>query len=110
MLTSPGFPCCAEAPNKNKLFVGNLSFKATAEDIKELFGQYGELTDVFIPVDSVGEPRGFGFVTCTDGSVESILENCNGIELLGRRLTVNPPLAPGEKEEKRKRSGPGNGT
>ena len=89
------------------MFVGNLPFKATTEDIKELFSQDGELTDVFIPVDSVGEPRGFGFVTCAEGNVDAILENCNGIELLGRRLTVNPPLAPGEKEEKRKRTAPG---
>jgi len=95
-----------EAPNKNKLFVGNLPFKATADDLKELFSQFGELTDVFIPVDSVGEPRGFGFVTCAEGSMQSILDNCNGIELLGRRLTVNPPLAPGEKEEKKRRTGP----
>jgi len=99
-----------QAPNKNKLFVGNLPFKATVEDIKELFSQYGELTDVFIPVDSVGEPRGFGFVTCAEGNVDAILENCNGIELLGRRLTVNPPLAPGEKEEKRKRTAPARGS
>jgi len=84
----------------NKLFVGNLPFKATREDVKELFSQFGEVTDVFIPVDSIGEPRGFAFVTCAEGELEAIREGTNGAELLERTLSVNPPYKPGEKEER----------
>lgn len=92
-----------QIPNKNKLFVGNLSFEATTDDLKELFGEYGELTDVYIPVNAAGDPRGFAFITCAEGQADNILEKCNGIEFMGRTLAVNPPLAPGEKKERRDR-------
>ena len=94
-----------EIDDKNKLFVGNLPFKATVDDIKELFSQYGEVTDVFIPLNSFGEPRGFAFVTCADGNLEAIRAGTDGAELLGRTLSVNPPLKPGEKEDRKKRDG-----
>lgn len=87
--------------DKNKLFVGNLPFKATREDIRDLFSEFGEILDVFIPVDSVGEPRGFAFVTCSEADLEAVREGTNGAELLGRTLSVNLPLKPGEKEQKK---------
>eukprot|EP00428_Durinskia_dybowskii_P024563 CAMPEP_0170232902 /NCGR_PEP_ID=MMETSP0116_2-20130129/16193_1 /TAXON_ID=400756 /ORGANISM="Durinskia baltica, Strain CSIRO CS-38" /LENGTH=363 /DNA_ID=CAMNT_0010483689 /DNA_START=119 /DNA_END=1210 /DNA_ORIENTATION=+ len=90
--------------DKNKLFVGNLPFKATPEDLKEAFSQFGEILDVFIPRDSIGEPRGFAFVTCAEADVEAVRQGANGVEFMGRSLSVNLPLAPGEKTEKREKT------
>ena len=51
----------------NKLFVGNLSFRATAESIREAFAAAGEVTDVHVVLDrETGQPRGFAFVTMAD--------------------------------------------
>jgi len=89
--------------DKNKLFVGNLPFKATIDDVRDLFSEYGEITDVFIPVNSYGDPRGFAFVTVAEGQLEAVREGTDGIELMGRTLSVNPPLKPGEKEAQKSR-------
>ncbi len=94
-----------ERDDKNKLFVGNVPFKATPDDIKTIFSQYGEVLDVFIPRDSIGEPRGFAFVTCSEADFEAIRQGADGAELMGRTLSVNAPLAPGEKEERKQKSG-----
>ena len=47
-----------------KMYVGNLSFQTTKQDIEALFSQHGQVTDVHLPVDrDSGQPRGFAFVT-----------------------------------------------
>jgi cold-inducible RNA-binding protein len=52
-----------------KLYVGNLSFNTTDPDLKDLFGQYGTVTDVHLVTDRVtGRSRGFAFVTMSSGS------------------------------------------
>jgi len=94
----------SQRDDKNKLFVGNVPFKATPDDLKAIFSQFGEIIDVFIPRDSIGEPRGFAFVTCAEADFEAVKNGANGAELMGRNLTVNAPLAPGEKEDRRQRS------
>lgn len=87
----------------DKLFVGNLNFAATVEDLREVFTEFGTVKDVFIPKNSLGESRGFAFVTVGEGEVESVLAAANGVEMMGRNLVVNPPLGPGEKAEKKDR-------
>ncbi len=71
------------------LYVGNLSFDTSADDLSQAFGQYGTVTSANIISDrETGRSRGFGFVEMADGGDEAI-EALNGTELQGRTLTVN---------------------
>lgn len=74
-----------------KMYVGNLSFSATEQDLKELFGSHGEVTEVFIPTDrDSGRPRGFAFVTMADTeAMNSAISELSGKEYQGRALVVN---------------------
>jgi len=74
-----------------KLYVGNLSFKTTAEELRAHFEQFGAVTDVYIALDRMsGRPRGFAFVTMgTAEEAKNAAEKSNGVELGGRQLTVN---------------------
>ena len=79
-----------------KLFVGNLSFQTTEEDLTGLFGQAGEVESVCIITNhDTGRSRGFGFVEMGDDNAEKAIAQFNGAELRGRALTVNEarPLA-----------------
>lgn len=75
----------------SKLYVGNLSFNTSEADLRDAFGAFGALTDVFVASDrETGRPRGFAFVTF--GSPEEsqlAAEKMNGTDLGGRTLTVN---------------------
>ena len=75
----------------SKLYVGNLSFKTTEAELRDTFGQFGSVTDVYIANDrETGRPRGFAFVTFgTDTESKLAIEKMNGVELDGRQLTVN---------------------
>lgn len=75
----------------SKLYVGNLSFKTSEEDLRSHFGQYGTVTDVYVAMDKMtGRPRGFAFVTMgTDAEAKAAAEKINGTEFGGRQLTVN---------------------
>lgn len=75
----------------SKLYVGNMSFKTTEADLRDTFGQFGSVTDVFIANDrETGRPRGFAFVTfSTDTEAKLAVEKMNGVDLDGRQLTVN---------------------
>ena len=75
----------------SKLYVGNLSFKTTEAELRDAFGQFGTLTDVYIASDrETGRPRGFAFVTfSTDAESKLASEKMNGVDLDGRALTVN---------------------
>jgi cold-inducible RNA-binding protein len=74
-----------------RLFVGNLNFKTTSEDLQELFGQVGEVQSASVVTDrETGRSRGFGFVEMAsqeDG--QRAIEQFNGKEYGGRNLTVN---------------------
>lgn len=74
-----------------KLYVGNLSWDATEEDLKQLFGDYGDVTDIFMPMDrESGRPRGFAFVTLgSSDSMNAAAEALNGNEWMGRAMVVN---------------------
>lgn len=74
-----------------KLYVGNLSYQATEEDLRDLFGQHGEVSDVHIVMDRMtNRPRGFAFVTMADAQGgQNATQQLDGQEFDGRRLTVN---------------------
>jgi len=74
-----------------KLFVGNLSFNTTSEDLETLFGQVGAVTSASVISDKfTGRSRGFGFVEMTNSQdAQTAIERFNGAELQGRALTVN---------------------
>jgi len=72
-----------------RLYVGNLPFGVTSDELRELFGQYGSVTSAEVISDrETGRSRGFGFVELDDGS-DPAIEALNGTELQGRTLTVN---------------------
>ncbi len=71
------------------LYVGNLSFQTTADDLREAFGQHGTVTAAQVVADrDTGRSRGFGFVEMADGADEAVA-NLNGATFQGRTLTVN---------------------
>ncbi len=75
----------------SKLYVGNLSFKTTEAELRDTFGQFGSITDVYVATDrETGRPRGFAFVTFSnDTESKAAMEKLNGADLDGRQLTVN---------------------
>jgi RNA recognition motif-containing protein len=74
-----------------KVFVGNMSFDTTREELQELFAQAGEVTEVVVPTDRMsGRPRGFAFVSfATDEAATAAIQKLDGQELGGRNLRVN---------------------
>src|SRR5579862_8024543 len=75
----------------NKLFVGNLSFETTENDLQDAFAAHGTVTETNIMMDRVsGRPRGFGFVTMSSPEeAQKAIAALNGAQLGGRALTVN---------------------
>ncbi len=76
---------------ESRLFVGNLSYNVSEEDVRELFSQAGELKDVTLVVDrDTRRPKGFGFVEYTNqADAEKAIQMFNDQELDGRRLNVS---------------------
>lgn len=75
----------------NKLFVGNLSFNTTENDLQDAFAAHGTVTEANLMMDrATGRPRGFGFVTMsTAEEAQKAIEALNGKTIDGRALTVN---------------------
>jgi len=75
----------------NKLFVGNLSFNTTENDLQDAFAAHGTVTEANIMMDKMsGRPRGFGFVTMsTPEEAQKAVAALNGATLDNRTLTVN---------------------
>ena len=73
-----------------KIYVGNLPFSATDEDVSQLFGQHGTVHSVALINDrETGRPRGFGFVEMDDNEATAAISALNGYEMDGRNLRVN---------------------
>ena len=74
-----------------KLYVGNLSFETTENDLQDLFEQHGQVSEVSLMMDRMtGKSRGFAFVTMNDkAQADAALSALNGKEVSGRALTVN---------------------
>ena len=75
----------------NKLFVGNLSFNTTENDLQDAFTAHGTVLETNLMLDKAsGRPRGFAFVTMsTPEEAQKAIEAMNGATLDGRALTVN---------------------
>jgi RNA recognition motif-containing protein len=75
----------------NKLFVGNLSFNTTENDLNDAFAAHGTVTETNLMMDRMtNRPRGFGFVTMSnDEEAQKAIAALNGSQLDGRALTVN---------------------
>jgi RNA recognition motif-containing protein len=73
------------------IFVGNLAFSATEQDVRQLFEPYGAVDTIKIITDrDTGSPRGFGFVDMPDSrAAQSAIQGLQGKELAGRALNVN---------------------
>lgn len=76
------------------LYVGNLPWRTSAEELTNFFSNYGHVIDSRIIVDrETGRSRGFGFVEVQDKDAQKIIEAVNGTEFNGRVLTVNEARA-----------------
>ena len=73
-----------------KLYVGNLPFSATEDEITQLFGQHGTVHSVALINDrETGRPRGFGFIEVDDDAMQNMISSLDGHEMDGRALRVN---------------------
>src|SRR6266567_3227879 len=90
-----------------KLYVGNLSFESTENDLQDLFEQHGTVNEVHLMMDKMtGKSRGFAFVTMNDDTqANAAMSALNGKELNGRALNVNQA----RPREERPRPGGGGG-
>ena len=91
-----------------KLFVGNLSFNTTENDLQDAFAAHGPVSEVSLMVDRVsGRSRGFAFVTmASEEASQAAIGAMNGAQLDGRALTVNEARA---KEDRPPGGGGGGG-
>ncbi len=85
-----------------KLYVGNISFKATEGDVRELFSKAGEIESVNLITDAhTGQLKGFGFVEmATEEGAKNAMETINGTQFMDRTVTV-AEAKPQEPREKR---------
>jgi len=74
-----------------KMYVGNLSFKMSEDELRDLFAPYGEVSSASLVMDrETGRPRGFGFVEMPDdGQAKTAIDAINGKNIGGRDLVVN---------------------
>ncbi|MBU8871313.1 MAG: RNA-binding protein [Gemmatimonadales bacterium] len=87
-----------------KIYVGNLPFSATEDEIKDLFGQHGTVHSVALINDrETGRPRGFGFIEIDDEALQAAIQALDGFEMGGRALRVN------EAQDRPRRGGGGGG-
>lgn len=88
------------------IYVGNLSYSATSEDITALFAEHGSVESVQLPLDrETGRVRGFCFVNmASESDEESAIQALDGAEWMGRTLRVNK-ARPREKRSERSFSG-----
>lgn len=86
----------------NKLFVGNLNYAVTSDDLRELFSQYGNVIDCIVLSDKFsGRSKGFGFVTFeTDDEAEAAKAELNEKEFQGRNLSVSTARPPRPREDR----------
>ncbi len=87
-----------------KIYVGNLPFSATEDELRKLFAQYGAVISVSLPTDrETGRPRGFGFVEMSQSDASKAIQGLNGKNMAGRPLRVNEAQERKEAPHPRKR-------
>ena len=73
-----------------RIYVGNLPFRTTTEELRELFAEHGVVQDCVIPIDrDTGRSRGFGFVDMDEEEAQGAISALDGADLDGRQLRVN---------------------
>ncbi len=87
-----------------RLYIGNISFSTTEEELREVFGKHGTVDSVSVITDrDTGRSRGFAFIEMDDSGAAAAMEALDGQELGGRPLRVN------EARERQPRGGGGGG-
>jgi len=87
-----------------KIYVGNLPFTATEDQVRALFAEHGAVESVALPMDrETNRPRGFGFVEMSQADAARAIQAVNGKDLGGRSLRVN------EAQDKPRGGGGGGG-
>jgi len=87
-----------------KMYIGNISFDTTLDDLLEHFGQWGQVKDCYLPTDrESNEPRGFAFLTMDPEGAEAAIENADGTVFGGRTIEVKVSLPRGQKAPQRER-------
>lgn len=80
-----------------RIYVGNLPFRTSAEELRDIFAEHGEVNDCVIPTDrDSGRSRGFGFVDMEDDDGKNAITALDGYDLDGRQLRVNEARPRGE--------------
>jgi len=73
-----------------RLYVGNLPFSATEEELRQVFGEFGTVEQVELVMDrATGRPRGFGFVQMDPNGATAAIEKLDGTQMGGRSINVN---------------------
>ncbi len=87
------------------MYVGNLSYSVTENDLKDAFSEFGEVESVNIIMDKFsGQSKGFGFVEMPDNSeADKAIKALNGIDLKGRNIKVNQAKPRGERSSRKPR-------
>lgn len=75
--------------SQNKIYVGNLSYGISGDDLQEFFGQYGSISECKLITDHDGRSKGFAFITFSSDSEASDATQANGTDLDGRPMKVN---------------------
>ncbi len=85
-----------------KIYVGNLPFSATEDELRDAFEQFGEVISVALIADrETGRPRGFGFVEMDESSADAAIEALDGTDFGGRTLRVNEARERGPRRPRR---------
>jgi cold-inducible RNA-binding protein len=89
--------------NPRKLFVGNLSWKLTSDDLRQIFSEFGTVEDAIVLTEKFsGRSKGFGFVTMsTDEEAQAAIEGLHEKDVEGRNMVVNVAQPPRPREERR---------
>jgi len=84
------------------IYVGNLPFSASEDELKALFAAYGTVESIRLVMDrDTGQPRGFGFVEMADNEAARAIQELNGKDLGGRALRINEAQPRGQKPSRR---------
>lgn len=95
---------------KTKLFVGNLSFEASSEELKTLFEKYGPVQEATVVVDKrSGKSKGYGFVQMVESKDAAMALELSGHDFKGREIVVTEADSPGEGQRRRTNRGAGRG-
>lgn len=88
-----------------RLYVGNLPFSATEEELRSVFGEHGTVEAVELVMDrATGRPRGFGFVQMDQAGATAAIEKLDGAQMGGRSINVNVAMERTERSPRPRRN------